>query len=57
MFRKLKMVSELREVTSDIVMKTKDSGRSSLIQCPMLTSKNYTVWAMRMKVSLKVHKV
>lgn len=51
------MVSELQEEMSDIVVKTKDSGRSSLIQCPMLTSKNYTVWAMRMKVSLKVHKV
>ncbi|KAI3716014.1 hypothetical protein L6452_23047 [Arctium lappa] len=27
------------------------------IQCPMLTSTNYTVWAMRMKVFLRIHKV
>ncbi|XP_024010303.1 uncharacterized protein LOC112085331 [Eutrema salsugineum] len=29
----------------------------SSIQCPMLNSTNYTVWAMRMRVLLKVHKV
>lgn len=32
-------------------------GTSSSIKCPMLTSTNYTVWAMRMKITLKVHKV
>lgn len=36
--------------------KPKSVGKSS-IQCPMLTATNYTVWAMRMKVALKVHKV
>ena len=34
----------------------KEGGSSSSIKCPMLTSSNYTVWAMRMKVMLKVHK-
>ncbi|XP_023638088.1 uncharacterized protein LOC111830459 [Capsella rubella] len=29
----------------------------SSIQCPMLTSTNYTVWAIRMTLCLKVHKV
>ena len=45
---------------SDLVpatVKVKGGGASSSIQCPMLTSTNYTVWAMRMKVALKVHKV
>lgn len=31
-------------------------GGSSMIQCPMLNSTNYTVWAMRMTITLKVHK-
>lgn len=35
---------------------TKGSGSSS-IKCPMLSDTNYTVWTMRMKVALKVHKV
>ena len=34
----------------------KPKGGISSIQCPMLTSTNYTVWAMRMKAALKVHK-
>lgn len=34
--------------------KIKDGGTSS-ISCPMLTSSNYTVWAIRMKILLKVH--
>lgn len=29
----------------------------STVVCPMLSSTNYTVWAMRMKVLLRVHKV
>ncbi|KAG7588970.1 Zinc finger CCHC-type [Arabidopsis suecica] len=29
----------------------------SSIKCPMLTSTNYTVWAMRMRMMLRVHKV
>ena len=36
--------------------KPKTSGPSA-IQCPMLTTTNYTVWSMRMNVLLKVHKV
>lgn len=28
----------------------------STIQCLMLSTTNYTVWSMRMKVALKVHK-
>lgn len=35
---------------------TKAGGGSSTINCPMLTSSNYTVWAIRMKIFLKVHK-
>lgn len=35
--------------------KTKEGDYS--IKCPMLTSTNYTVWAIRMKNVLKVHKV
>ena len=27
------------------------------IHCPMLNASNYTVWAMRMKVMLRIHKV
>ena len=36
--------------------RTKDLGSPS-IHCPMLTSTNYTVWAMRMKVTLRVSEV
>lgn len=35
--------------------KPKEGGPS--INCPMLNSINYTVWAIRIKVLLKVHKV
>ena len=35
----------------------KREGVSGTVVCPMLTSTNYTVWAMRMKVFLRVHKV
>ncbi|XP_013589122.1 PREDICTED: uncharacterized protein LOC106297431 [Brassica oleracea var. oleracea] len=43
----------------DIVVSTSKPRESShsTIQCPMLTTTNYTVWSMRMKVALKVHKV
>lgn len=37
-------------------MKSKEEGSSS-IRCPMLTATNYTVWAIRMKNVLKIHKV
>ncbi|CAA7058193.1 unnamed protein product [Microthlaspi erraticum] len=39
------------------VVPEKKKGGPSSIQCPMLNSTNYTVWSMRMKVVLKVHKV
>lgn len=39
-----------------VANKPKESGPSS-IQCPMLNITNYTVWAMRMKATLRVHKV
>lgn len=29
---------------------------STAVACPMLTPTNYTVWAMRMKVVLRIHK-
>lgn len=41
----------------DIVVATKDKGGSSSITCPMLTTTNYTVWAIRMKLLLDVHEV
>lgn len=34
-----------------------EGGGPSSIQCPMLTATNYTVWAMRMKITLRVHEV
>ncbi|XP_048630262.1 uncharacterized protein LOC106412469 [Brassica napus] len=36
---------------------TKTREGDPAIKCPMLTSTNYTVWAIRMKNVLKVHKV
>ncbi|XP_013594761.1 PREDICTED: uncharacterized protein LOC106302908 [Brassica oleracea var. oleracea] len=44
----------------DIVATTrrdKDGGGLSTIKCPMLTATNYTVWSMRMKITLRIHKV
>lgn len=41
---------------STIVAKPKEDG-SSTIRCPMLTATNYTVWSMRMKILLQIHKV
>ena len=40
-----------------VVAKAKEGGGPSSIKCPMLNATNYTVWAMRMKILLKVHKV
>ena len=40
----------------EVDTKTKEVGPSS-IKCPMLTAANYTVWSMRMKITLKVNKV
>ena len=36
---------------------TAKNGGSSSIKCPMLSDTNYTVWVMRMKAALKVHKI
>lgn len=41
----------------DLIPYTKPREGSSQIQCPMLNTTNYTVWAMRIKVLLKVHEV
>ncbi|XP_048627630.1 uncharacterized protein LOC125596578 [Brassica napus] len=41
---------------STVVLKPKDGG-PSMFSCPMLTAVNYTVWAIRMKVLLKLHDV
>ena len=37
--------------------RAKEGGGPSSIQCPMLNTTNYTVWTMRMKILLRVHKV
>ena len=55
------MVSELNKVETMgdltvVTTKEKDRGSSS-IKCPILNSTNYTVWAIKMKILLKVHKV
>lgn len=39
------------------VVNTKPKEGGSSIKCPILTATNYTVWAMRMKMLLKVHEV
>ncbi|WZZ07843.1 hypothetical protein YC2023_093764 [Brassica napus] len=39
-----------------VVAKSPKEGSPS-IKCPMLNTTNYTLWSMRMKVLLKVHKV
>ncbi|XP_013722901.1 uncharacterized protein LOC106426709 [Brassica napus] len=41
----------------DIVVARKEGGGPSKITCSMLTATNYTIWAIRIKVLLKVHKV
>lgn len=41
---------------STVVIKPKEVG-SSTISCPMLNATNYTVWSIRMKILLKIHKV
>jgi len=39
-----------------VTMKPTENGPSS-ITCPMLNSNNYTVWAIRMQITLGIHKV
>ena len=46
----------MSDTKDDLVLSTKDVGATS-VKLPMLTSSNYTVWAMRMKIALKVSKV
>ena len=40
-----------------VTMKVKEGGGPSSLKCPMLTTTNYAVWAMRIKVLLRMHKV
>lgn len=49
-------MGEITEASKTSIAKVKEGGSPS-ITCPMLTSTNYTVWAIRMKILLKVHKV
>ena len=45
---------------SDLVVASpsiKKEGGSSSIKCPILNATNYTVWALRMRILLRVHKV
>lgn len=46
----------MTDVKDDIEKPTKETSPSS-IKLPMLSSSNYTVWSMRMKIALKVNKV
>ena len=39
-----------------VTTKPKEPGSSS-IKCPVLNATNYTVWAIKMKILLKLHKV
>ena len=46
----------MTDLTVAITTSTKEGGVSS-IKCPILNATNYTVWAMRMRILLRVHKV
>ena len=46
----------MSDVKEEDAMTVKETGPSS-IKFPMLSSTNYTVWAMKMKIALKVNKV
>ncbi|KAG7557004.1 Zinc finger CCHC-type [Arabidopsis suecica] len=50
-------MSEITDGSNMALAKVKDGGSSSSIKCPMLTATNYTVWGMRMRILLRVHKV
>lgn len=45
------------DIVTATTTKPKEGGGPSTIMCPMLNTTNYTVWAMKMKITLKVHKV
>lgn len=46
----------MADIKDETEMNAKETGPST-IKFPMLTSSNYTVWDMRMKIALKVNKV
>ena len=46
----------MTDVKNDIETNSKETGPKS-IKFPMLTSSNYNVWAMRLRIALKVNKV
>ena len=46
----------MSDVKDEDGIPSKETGPSS-IKLPMLNASNYTVWAMRMKIALKVNKV
>lgn len=46
----------MSDVKDEVGIGSKDGGTSS-VKLPMLNSTNYTVWAMKMKIALRVHKV
>ena len=47
-------MSEVTAITAATTTRGKEGGG---IHCPMLTTTNYTVWAIHMKILLKVHEV
>ena len=48
-------MGEITATSTGALMKVKEGGAST-INCPMLNNTNYTVWAIKMKTLLKVHK-
>ena len=46
----------MSDIKDEVETPSKEAGPSS-IKLPMLNASNYTVWAMRIKIALKVHKV
>ncbi|XP_052621274.1 uncharacterized protein LOC128127062 [Lactuca sativa] len=48
-------IADVGEDGGPAPVRTKEVGATSVV-CPMLTPTNYTVWALRMKVVLRIHK-
>ena len=48
-------MGDITTTGASAITQGKEGGTSSSIRCPMLTASNYTVWAIRMKILLKVH--
>ncbi|XP_019095568.1 PREDICTED: uncharacterized protein LOC109130457 [Camelina sativa] len=44
-------------LTVSNITSSEGGGGSPSISCPMLNTVNYTVWAMKMRIALRVHKV